>query len=108
MKHLFVLLLTASVVFISFTVIDKSIKTISVSREQSVDVIPGSSPYLTKDNHGNTVLSWVKQLSDSTAVLCYSILDGQNKTFEIPSSKNINAHAENLPKIIFKYSGDII
>jgi hypothetical protein len=108
MKHLFVLLVTASVVFISFTASDRSIKTISVSREQSVDVNPGSSPYLTKDNHGNTVLSWVKQLSDSTAVLCYSVLDGQDKTIEIPASTNIHAHAENLPKIIFKPSGDIM
>jgi hypothetical protein len=108
MKHLVVLLVTASVVFISFTASDRSIKTISVSREQSVDVMPGSSPYLTKDNHGNTVLSWVKQLSDSTAVLCYSVLDGQDKTIEIPASTNIHAHAENLPKIIFKPSGDIM
>jgi hypothetical protein len=50
----------------------------------------------------------VKQLTDSTAVLCYSVLDGQNKTIEIPASANIHAHAENLPKIIFKPSGDIM
>ena len=108
MKHLFVLLVTASVVFISFSTSDKTIKSISASGEQSVDVMPGSSPYLTKDNHGNTVLSWVKQLSDSSSVLCYSVLDGQDKTVEIPATKNIHAHAENLPKVIFKPSGDII
>jgi hypothetical protein len=108
MKHLFILLVTASLVFVSFTASDTTIKMISVSREQSVDVMPGSSPYLTKDNHGNTVLSWVKQLSDSTAVLCYSVLDGQDKTIEIPASANIHAHAENLPKIVFKPSGEII
>ena len=108
MKHVFVLLVTASVVFISFRATDKTVKTIASSREQSVDILPGSSPYLTKDNRGNTVLSWVKKLSDTTAVLCYSILDGKNKTIEIPASRNIHAHAENLPKIIFKYSGDII
>ena len=107
MKYLFFFLVTASVVFISFNSSDK-VKSITTSSEQSVDVLPGSSPYLTKDKHGNTVLSWVKRLSDSTAVLCYSILDGKDKTIEIPSSINIHAHAENLPKVIFKPSGDII
>jgi len=108
MKHVLVLLVTASVVFISFTASNNTVKNIFLSREQSVDVLPGSSPYLTKDNHGNTVLSWVKQLNDSTSVLCYSVLDGQDKTIEIPASTNIHAHAENLPKVIFKPSGDII
>jgi hypothetical protein len=41
-------------------------------------------------------------------VLCYSILDGHDKTIVIPASTNIHAHAENLPKVIFKPSGDII
>lgn len=108
MKYLFLLLVTASVVFISFNPSDIAVKSITTSSEQSVDVLPGSSPYLTKDNHGNTVLSWVKRLSDSTAVLCYSILDGKDKTIEIPTSINIHAHAENLPKVIFKPSGVII
>jgi hypothetical protein len=108
MKHLFILLVTASVVFISFRVTDKTVKSVTTTSEQSVDVFPGSSPYLTKDNHGNTVLSWVKQLNDSSAVLCYAVLDGLDKTIEIAASKNIHAHAENLPKIIFKPSGDIV
>ena len=109
MKLLLIAVLTASVILlISFSTRNKSIKSISSSGEQSVDVIPGSSPYLTKDNKGNTVLSWVKQINDSSAVLCYSILDGHDKTIEIPASTNIHAHAENLPKVIFKPSGDII
>jgi hypothetical protein len=108
MKHLFILLVTASVVFISFRVTDKAVTSVTTTAEQSVDIFPGSSPYLTKDNHGNTVLSWVKQLNDSSAVLCYAVLDGHDKTIEIPASKNIHAHAENLPKVIFKPSGDIV
>ena len=108
MKHLFVLLVTASVVFISFRASDRSVKTITALGEQSVDVLPGSSPYLTKDHRGNTVLSWVKQLKDSTSILCYSVLDGHDKTIEIPTSTNIHAHAENLAKVIFKPSGDIM
>jgi hypothetical protein len=108
MKLLLTAVIAASVLLISFNARNKSIKTISSSAELAVDVLPGSSPYLTKDNKGNTVLSWVRQLNDSSALLCYSILDGTNKTIEIPTSSNIHAHAENLPKVIFKSSGDII
>src|SRR5687768_11457190 len=100
--------LAASVLLISFNAKNKSIKSISGSREQAVDVRPGSSPYLSKDHRGRTVLSWVRQTGDSSAVLCYSILDGTDRTVTIPPSNNISAHAENLPKVIFKYSGDII
>ena len=108
MKLLFTAVLAACVLLISFSADDKSIKGVTSSAEQSVDVLPGSSPWLTKDHNGNTVLSWVRKTSDSTAVLCYSVLDGENKTIEIPTSTNIHAHAENLPKVIFKYSGDIL
>ena len=108
MKLLFTAVLAACVLLISFSADDKSIMGVTSSAEQSVDVLPGSSPWLTKDHNGNTVLSWVRKTSDSTAVLCYSVLDGENKTIEIPTSTNIHAHAENLPKVIFKYSGDIL
>ena len=108
MKHLFVLIVAASAVLISFSVSDSRVRFVAPSSEMSVDVMPGSSPYLTKDNRGNTVLSWVRKTSDSTAVLCYSVLDGHDKTVQIPTSSNIHAHAENLPKVIFKPSGDVI
>ncbi|MGZ5135403.1 MAG: sialidase family protein [Flavitalea sp.] len=77
-----------------------------------VDSIPGTAPFLTKDHKGNVVLSWVRNLPDSTSIFCYAIsFDGGNtfsKPIPIPSSKKIHAHSENLPKVIFKPSGEIL
>jgi hypothetical protein len=76
-----------------------------------IDNLPGECPYLTKDNNGNTVLSWVRILNDSTTQFCYAI-SSDCKNFSspivIPNSDNIQPHGENLPKIIFKPSGEII
>lgn len=50
-------------------------------------------------------------VNDSTAVFCYAISnDGKafGKPVVIPGSDNIQPHGENLPKIIFKPSGEII
>lgn len=76
-----------------------------------IDAVPGECPYLTKDAKGNAVLSWVKLVNDSTTTFCYATsTDG--KTFdapvEIPASSNIQPHGENLPKIVFKPTGEII
>src|SRR3954454_1256526 len=80
--------------------------------EQSVDSLPGQCPYLTKDNKGNAVLSWVRMMNDSSAVFCYAVSADGGKSFgntvTIPSSTNIQPHGENLPKIIFKPSGEIL
>lgn len=108
MKLVFAIVVSFSILLISFSVNKKTVRLISGSKEQRVDVLPGSSPYLTKDVYGRTVLSWVRTLSDSTSVLCYSILDRENKTVIIKSSNNISPHAENLPKVIFKPSGEIV
>lgn len=76
------------------------------------DSLPGDSPYLTKNNKGEIVLSWVKMLDDSSSIFCYATSTDDGKNFEnitvIPSSKNIYAHAENIPKVIFKPSGEIL
>ena len=37
-----------------------------------VDDQPGECPYLTKDNKGNTVLSWVRIINDSTTEFRYA------------------------------------
>lgn len=84
---------------------------IAAAQAVQVDSVPGECPYLTKDNKGNTVLSWVRSINDSTTAFCYATTtDG--KTFSqpviIPNSGNIEPHGENLPKIIFKPSGEII
>jgi hypothetical protein len=76
-----------------------------------LDNIPGQCPYLTKDEKGKTVISWVRMVNDSTSAFCYATsIDG--KTFGapivIPGSGDIQPHGENLPKIIFKPSHEVI
>jgi hypothetical protein len=77
-----------------------------------VDTLPGSCPYLTKDNRGNAVLSWVRETNDSDAVFCYAVSADGGRTFGkaivISSSFNVHPHSENIPKILFKPSGEII
>src|SRR3982751_6783938 len=84
---------------------------IAASHEVQIDNSPGECPYLTKDSKGNTVLSWVRMINDSTTAFCYAI-SSDGKTFTqpvvVPNSNRIQPHGENLPKIIFKQSGDII
>jgi len=87
-------------------------KTIITANEAvQIDAAPGECPYLTKDNKGNAVLSWVRMINDSTTAFCYAI-SRDGKTFSspivIPNSGNIQPHGENLPKIVFKPSGEII
>ncbi|HTE27490.1 sialidase family protein [Flavitalea sp.] len=88
----------------------KSVKPFA-SNEMLADTLPGQCPYLTKDNKGNTVLSWVRMINDSSAVFCYAV-SPDGKTFGspivIPGSEDIEPHGENLPKIIFKESGEVI
>ena len=77
-----------------------------------VDSFPGVCPYFTKDYQGNTVLSWVRNLDDSSAIFCYALSTDGGKTFgspiTIPPSINIHPHSENIPKVIFKPSGEIL
>jgi hypothetical protein len=79
---------------------------------QLVDSLPGQSPFITKDNKGNVVVSWVRMINDSSSVFSYAVYPNEGRSFSkpvvIPSSSNIHPHAENLPKIIFKPSGEII
>lgn len=85
--------------------------TIAAGPVMQVDSFPGFCPYLTKDTKGHAVLSWVRSVNDSDAVFCYAISkDGRSfdSLITIPNSNNIEPHSENLPKIIFKPSGEII
>jgi hypothetical protein len=90
---------------------DKHEIAITTSKAVQIDNNPAECPYLTKDNKGNTVLSWVRMINDSTTAFCYA-KSNDGKIFSspvvIPNSNNIQPHGENLPKIIFKPSGDII
>ncbi len=91
---------------------DKSISSIQPGNPVQIDTLPASCPFLTKDNKGNILLSWVRTNKDSSASFCYALSadDGQSfgKTIVIPSSSNIQPHSENLPKIIVKPSGEMM
>src|SRR4028119_1566689 len=90
---------------------DNSVKVLSSTAVQ-IDSLPGTCPYLTKDSKGNTVLSWVRRINDSSSVLCYAVSADGGKSFgnaiPVPASTNIHPHSENLPKVVFKPSGEII
>lgn len=86
-------------------------KSIDAAAPVQVDNLPGECPYLTNDEKGAAVLSWVRTEADSSKVFCYAT-SNDGKTFSapvmIPGSSNVQVHAENLPKVIFKPSGEII
>jgi hypothetical protein len=71
-----------------------------------------SCPFFTKDFKGNPVISFGKETKEKKAVLCYSLFNFSNKKFqkpiEIQSSKGVELHGENAPKIIFKPNKEII
>lgn len=74
--------------------------------------IETSCPFLTTDGKGNVVMSWGKQTNDSNGVMCYATYNNKENLFEnpieIPSSRGVQLHNENLPKIVFKPDGQII
>lgn len=71
-----------------------------------------SCPFLTTDNKKNIVLSWVKKVNSKNTVMCYAVSTDKGNSFgqaiEIFPSKDVEPHAENLPKIVFKPDGGII
>ncbi|MDQ3111019.1 MAG: glycoside hydrolase, partial [Bacteroidota bacterium] len=75
-------------------------------------VVSTSCSFLTTNNKGNIVLSWVQGINDSLNIMCFAVSPDKGKTFgaaiEIPSSKNVYPHGENMPKLIFKPNGEII
>lgn len=71
-----------------------------------------SCPYLTKDTKGNVVMCWGKQINKKDDIMCYAVFNSKEglfgKPIEIPASKGAHLHSENMPKIIFKSSTDIV
>lgn len=69
-------------------------------------------PFITSDANGKVVMSFGKEIKGETAVLCYAFFDEKLKKFEqpmeIPSSKGVELHGENAPKMVFKPNGEII
>src|SRR6476660_1445447 len=106
------ILTIAAISFCFFACNNRQAKSlVAISEAVQIDNIPGECPFLAKDNKGNTVLSWVRIVNDSTRALCYATSD-DGKTFSkpvvVPGSGNVQVHGENPPKVIFKPSGEIV
>jgi hypothetical protein len=90
---------------------DKSFP-VSTSDIMALDPKPGTCPFLTKDAAGLLAASWARMNNDSSYVFCYAVSTDNGTSFSkpvlIPGSTNIQPHGENLPKILFKPSGEII
>ena len=110
-KNLFLALLGLGLIFQSCLDSDSKIN-IAASGSLQIDTAQGSCPYLTKDEKGNLVLSWIKKTGSEKSVYCFAMSKDQGKTFgkaiEIPGSDNIHPHGENLPKIVFGKNGEIV
>lgn len=79
--------------------------------EIQIDDQPGACPHLTKDRNGRVILSWARSINDTTSVFCFvRSNDGRSfsKPVTVPMSDNLQAHSENLPKMIVKPSGEMI
>jgi hypothetical protein len=74
--------------------------------------IKTSCPFFTKDFKNIPVMSFGKENKENETVLCYSFFDSTKNTFQKPitiqSSKGVELHGENAPKIIFKPNNEII
>jgi uncharacterized protein YbaR (Trm112 family) len=110
-KIIIFIIIGSSIIFQSCFNTNKKINIIASNAVQ-IDSSESSCPYVTKDNQGNIVLSWIKKIDSSTSVYCYAVSKNEGKTFgktiEIPGSENIHPHGENMPKIIFTPNGEII
>jgi hypothetical protein len=78
----------------------------------SIDTEPGTCPYLTKNANGELVAGWARMNTDSSYIFCYATSADNGNSFSqpvlIPGSSKIQPHGENLPKLLFKPSGEII
>jgi hypothetical protein len=85
--------------------------TMTISDAVQLEELQGECPHLTKDSKGAAVLSWVRTAADNTKSFCYAVTS-DGKTFStpvvIPGTGNVQPHGENIPKVIFKPSGEII
>ena len=112
MKNAIIILLFFSTGLIQSCGLQNKKHDITLSPETMIDTASASCPFLTKDSKGNIVLSWIRKSNSSSMAYCYAVSTDEGKTFsaprKIPSSSNAYEHAENLPKMLFKPSGEII
>ncbi|MEO6948348.1 MAG: sialidase family protein [Ginsengibacter sp.] len=111
-KKLILILLASFFIQSCLSTGSKEITVTTVTNETKIDSTEGSCNYLTKDNKGNVVLSWVKKIDSSHSVFCYAVSKDSGKSFgkviSVPGSENVHPNGENMPKIVFKPSGEII
>lgn len=72
-----------------------------------------SCAYMTRNASGALVVSWVENNNEGeTGTLYYAVSADEGNTFspavQVSSANNIQPHAENLPKIIFRKNGEVI
>ena len=112
MKFYKIFLVACPLLFLVTCKNDQTTPVIQAGASVQIDSLPGNCPYLTKDAKGNTVMSWARKINDSTSVFCYAVSADGGKSFgqtiTVPQSDNLQPHSENLPKIIFKPSGEVI
>jgi hypothetical protein len=83
-----------------------------ITQEIENTISGASCPSITYDCDRNLVLTWIKEVNDSTAYVCFAKSENNGMSFdstiEIRQTAHIHPHGENHPKIIFKPSGEII
>lgn len=111
MKKIFYLLLF--VFFLSCNSQDQNHQ-VTERREWGIGIdsaYSGSCPSLFKAKDGAVVMSWLRDISDTQAVLCYAVSpDGKDfgSTTVVPGSDNAHPHGENLPRVIKTPDGRIL
>ncbi len=67
-----------------------------------------SCAYMTRDAHGQLVISWVEEPGH----LMYAVSADEGKSFAaarpVPAAIGVQAHAENMPKLVFRPNGEVI
>ena len=71
-KTFFFIIITLGIIVQSCFNADKKINIIASSAVQ-MDTSESSCPYITKDNKGDIVLSWIKKIDSSTSVFWYAV-----------------------------------
>ncbi|MGZ3958539.1 MAG: hypothetical protein ACXVBT_11645, partial [Flavisolibacter sp.] len=112
MKQIIYQIILLSLLPMVFTACENNKPQVTIARKEvQIDKDPAACPYLTRDNKGQTVLSWISTPNDSTTAFCFAT-SREGKSFSdpviIPGSQHLQPHGENLPKIIFKPSGEVI
>ncbi|HSD13514.1 MAG TPA: exo-alpha-sialidase [Flavobacterium sp.] len=110
MKNKFLLLFTIALFAVEYG--NSQIRETEAKYISSENGTTTSCPFFTSDRKGRTVMSYGKETKGADAILNYSVFNTKTKRFgapiEIPSSKGVELHGENMPKMIFKPNGEII